>query len=180
MDMSYRKLRAPAIALALTLALAAPTLAASGTSAETLAVTSTISVTGVPATIDYGESLPGERVTAAPFGLTVSSNNSTGWSFTISASDLVSGGASIPSSARWFQIADADTTNIAPGLTYLDPWVQPEGGAYPGPADSPVEVVTSSMAQVEEFTITPAVNVPALAQGGAYTGSVTFAATNNP
>jgi hypothetical protein len=58
--------------------------------ATTLNVTSSITLTGLPATIDFGSGVPGDVKAAPDFTLNVLTNNTAGYELSFKASDMVS------------------------------------------------------------------------------------------
>ena len=174
--MQARKPRALLAALALTLALATPALGVTSTTSETLTVDAQITLTGVPATLDYGNHLAGGLAAPMRFPVTVSGNSP--WTLTLAMSDLVSGDDVIPSTAR--KIDNASSAPVA-GVTFTAPYADTEGSApYPGPADSPVEIMSASEPAEATLGVGVHVAIPATAAAGVYSGTLTFTATATP
>lgn len=174
-----------ALTLALTLAIPASTLAISQASSETLTVTSTISLTGVPASLAYGSGLGGATLTAPNFSATGITNNVAGAKFTVQATDLsrTGGGGTIASTARRLRVTLAQAP-APPGASVTAPYnAAAPGGAYPGPAGTASQIANVTQATDSAgvvLSVDASVVVPANAVPGAYTGTMTFSFTDNP
>lgn len=163
--------RFTALALAAAMALALPgaALGVSSTASETLTVQAQVTLTGVPASLAYGSGLGGATLTAPTFTASVSTNNPSGATFAVVASDLTNGANQIAASNRAFKLS-------------------PTGApiAYTGPAGTKqtlktwAEPIDGQTAASGQMPVTASVAVPAGAIPGAYTGSVTFHADVNP
>ena len=175
----YRTLAALVAALSLVLSVAGTTLAASQSSSasESLTINSTISLVGVPASLSYGSGLGGETRTAPQFTITATTNNPTGLSGTITASNLTSNGNSIAATQRRFL---ASAPNVGEGWT-LDGgstgWITAPGKAYPG---SVMPWFAAAAAGSFSPKLTPSVVVPVAAVPGTYTGTLTISVSENP
>lgn len=101
--MGLRIIRSVAAAVALCAALVLPgaSLASTSTATETLTVQSQLTLTGVPASIAYGSGLGGTTLTGPAITANVTSNNGTGYAFTVASNNLTNGtGSSITATAR--------------------------------------------------------------------------------
>lgn len=157
------------LALVASLAFAAPALAAStsATTSESLLVTASIALSGVPATITYPDSTAGQNSVATEFTAAVSSNNSTGWQLAVNATDLTSGGNTIAMTNRQFSVAGTGFTMTGGG--------------------SPVSYVPGDFVLASRNTggasnvfLTPRILVPANAAPGSYVGQMVFTASTLP
>lgn len=146
-----------------------PTLAAStsATSTESLTVTASISLSGVPASLSYPSVNAGQLAQAPEFTAAVSSNNATGWTFAVNATDLTAGSNVIVKTQREYSMAGTGYTMTGGG----SPTAYPGGDFVLGS--------TTSGGSANVFT-TSRVNVPANAAPGTYTGSAVFTASTNP
>jgi hypothetical protein len=154
------------LAILATLSFAAPAFAAStgGSSSETLAVVSAISISGIPASIDYGTASGGSNADAATIPLSVTTDNPNGWRLDLTATALT-GAGTIPATARSFRVMNAAGGAIPIGTfngTY-GPYVA--GGVNPVAADSTGTATFSLDARIAVPNGTPA---------GSYTGTLTF------
>jgi len=146
-----RKTRSALVALALTLALASPTLAATSDSGTmTLTVGNAISVDGVPDTIAFGSTLGNETLSAPAFDVTVSANTSA--TFTAAATDLSNGTATINASAVSLSLDG--------------------GGAVPANGAPIASYGASGGSDTQSVLLT--IDVPAAQQAGEYTGTFTI------
>ena len=172
--MIYRRSRAIIAAIALTLVLAMPAAAVTSTVSESLTVDSAITMTGVPASINYGNAIAGgPRVTATPFDITVSSNDATGWYVSAASSVLTSSEGTIPVTARRHVVGTVSgCTN--PASVTLGPSFTGTGSA-PDTTGGKV-FMTSSGAGTGCAKFTAGINVPGSALAGSYTGTLTFEA----
>lgn len=165
-----RKVRPIIFALLVAVGGASPALAAStsSTTTESLEVTSSISLTGVPASLTYSTVNSGATAQAPEFTASVSSNQANGWTLSVVATDLTSGGNTIATTARAYVVAGNFANFTATG-----------GGsfvAYPG---GPFVLATRGTGGAADVFLTSRVAVPANAAPGVYTGSATFTASTN-
>lgn len=182
--MTYaKKGRAAIVALALMLMLPTATFAVEATSTETLTVQSTITMTGVPASLAYGSGLGGATLSAPEIHIALATNNFSGANLAVRASDLArtGGNGTIASTARRVRISFSGTST---GWTATAPYVNnaaAPGNAYPGPANATSQLANGTQATSGLVVDTVmSVVVPAGAVPGTYTGSVTFVFTDNP
>ncbi|HWP62819.1 MAG TPA: hypothetical protein VNO86_05055 [Candidatus Binatia bacterium] len=154
--MHRTRVRAGVAGLILALAVAAPAAAATSTTSESFTVPTSVTVTGIPASLNYGSVPPGTMSPEQSVSLTIQAN--VDWSINIAGSSFAGpGGASIPVSARYGAIG----TNPLVSFGSL-PWssnTQPElsGG-------------TGSTSATVRFAVQP----PATAPAGSYTGTLTW------
>lgn len=165
-----RKVRPIIFAVALAVAGASPALAAStsSTTTESLEVTSSISLSGVPASLAYSSVNAGATASAPEFTASVSSNQASGWTLSVDATDLVSGGNAIAMTQRTYVVSGNFANFTATG-----------GGssvAYPG---GPFVLATRNSGGAADVFLTSRVAVPANAVPGVYTGSAVFTASTN-
>lgn len=108
-----RKLTALALGTALALSMVGSAFAATDTqnANTTLNVNASITLTGLPATIDFGSGIVGDVVAAPQFTLNVETNNTAGYSLKFKASDMVSGTPveTIPATAMTIEAATTAT-----------------------------------------------------------------------
>ena len=165
------KKRTGSLILAAVLALALPASAfaasTSSTVTESLTVAASISMTGIPASLDYGSSTAGTNVVAPEFTAAVSSNNASGWSVAVNATDLTNGGGTIPATNRQYSMAGSGYTATGGGSPV----------SYPGGDFVIANRATPGSANV---FVTSRISIPAAASPGAYTGSAVFTASTNP
>lgn len=168
-----RRTRAALVALALTLALATPSLAASVPlqSSETLTVLPNTTLTGVPATIDYGSIISG--VASGPlFTPVASSNNPTGLVLNVDSATagFTSGANSIPRTARSFMAANGSANcNLGTG------WPKTLG------VTGGLTICSTTSAQSNvKADITPKVTVPLNQAPGTYTGTLIISVSEQP
>jgi len=176
---------AVALAAALVLALPGAALGAgqSATTAQTLSVATTTSLTGVPASLSYGSGLSG-TMRSAPVqtaSVAATTDNPAGVRLTVAFSNLTSGSDSIAATANRILLSETLPTSECVGAENT-PWDGGSGKAYPGPAGSDWELCERSSAGSVAFpgtgvTWTPKISVPAGQAPGAYTGTVTWKAT---
>lgn len=148
---------------------ASPALAAStsATSSESLTVTASISLSGVPATLTYSSVNAGQLSTAPEFSAAVSSNNVSGWTFAVNATALTAGAATIPATAREYVVSGTGFTATGGGSPT----------AYPG---GDFTLASRTTGGANNVFVTSRVIVPAAAAPGAYTGQAVFTASTNP
>jgi hypothetical protein len=150
---SYRTRLAAVVALLMALAIPGAAFAASSqSSAMTLTISSVISVSGVPASLDFGSPLAGTNANAPQFTVTYSSNGSA--TFTSSVTDLTASGGGLIAKANVSQSLASGSYAAADGATIAS------FGAAGGSSSKTVDV---------------RVAVPAAQQAGAYTGTYTIA-----
>lgn len=161
--------RLAALVAAVSLAVALPGAAFAADVTEALNVNSALTVTGVPASIDYGSVDPGQSTAQKQVAVTVTSNSA--WALNITGTDFNgSGGRSINKSARQLTLAQGSgtsTVNVGPGTTFNDPALNGAPAEATGPAGT-----ADLIAQLR-------INVPGSAPAGAYTGTVSFVASAN-
>lgn len=177
--------RALVAAVALTMALTGTTLASSQSSAtaQTLAISTTLTLTGVPASVNYGTGLGGVTLAgpANAANVQVSSNNPSGVRLGLAFTDLArtGGGGTIVSTANQIRIsAVAVASDCTGGAT----WGTNTMRAYPGPADSEWIMCSRATAGTINFPGTGKtwqyeVLLPAAPAPGTYTGTATWTAT---
>lgn len=148
---------------------ASPALAAStsATSSESLTVAASISLSGVPATIAYPSVTAGQTAVAPEFTAAVSSNNATGWTFAVNATDLTAGTLVIVKTQREYTVSGTGFTATGGGSPT----------AYPG---GDFTLASRTTGGANNVFVTSRVVVPAAAAPGAYTGSAVFTASTNP
>lgn len=163
-----RALRAVLFALVIAAAGASPAFAAStsSTTTESLEVTSSISMTGVPATLSYSSVNAGQSAQAPEFTANVSSNQVSGWTLTVDSTDLVSNGNTIAKTQRQYVISGTGFTGTGGGSPVN----------YPG---GPFTLATRGTAGSADVFITSRIGVPPEAAPGVYTGSAVFTAATN-
>lgn len=159
------------LAAAAALAASLPGAALAQSVPETLTVPASLTVTGVPASIDYGSVSDGTQSAVVNFRPIISSNGTV--TFDASGGDFTSGGDSIGQDAREWQFSGDFNwaTNNPPGTnawvtTSTVEGVSPVGGC--GGFCDP----TSG-----QFDIDLRVNVPADSPPGAYSSSITLTFT---
>lgn len=155
--------------LALTVTTSAFAATSTAISSESLNVLATVSITGVPATIDYGSSPSGATVSSSPMTIVVSTNNAAGFNFTLTATNLT-GAGTIPSSARRI-----NCTMTSAGTQFPGALCSGSDAAYPG--GSNVALGATNAAGDATFATTTKVVIPGSAPAGAYSGTLTFTAT---
>jgi hypothetical protein len=172
--------RSLTLAVLVTALLVSPTLAASSTSTETLTVLPTTTLTGVPASIAYGSGIGGATLTSgSPFTMTATTNSATGLNVTWAASDLTGSGTIAAQNNRYLQMTSPGAGCSSVGA--LSGYSTAPGKVYSGVANSQQSIVTvASAASCAIAGVTLRVIIPAAATPGAYTGSTTFTATENP
>jgi hypothetical protein len=166
--MFNRNTRALLGALVLALALPATTLAASTsqTASESLSVASSITLSGVPASLAYGANSAGGVAAVPEFAMTVSSNAANGWFVAVNASDLTSGGGgTIAASNREYVLGCTGCTAT--------------GGGSPVAYTPDLVLATRGSAGDGSVFTTSRIHIPSAAPAGSYTGSAIFTATTN-
>lgn len=173
--------RAAALAVVLTIATSGAAMAASSTINETLTVLPTTTLTGVPATVDYGSGLTGtQRDSTATYILVASTNAVHGLAVSWSATDLTGAGTIVAGNNRSLQLTNAGG---APCVTVgaLSGYSTAPGKPYGGPANTAQQFVistgpgTCSIAGVKFY-----LQIPASATAGAYTGTTTISVAEQP
>lgn len=164
--------RPAAVLAALTLAVALPGAAFAADVQESLTVRSAITVTGVPATVNYGSADPGQMTAPAQsFTADVTANG--GWNLQVTGTQFTAPGSKvIASSAREMALAasgNATTTMPAGYTSFGDP-------RFSGTTGNDEATGTAGASQV---TAGLRVQVPANAAAGTYTGTVSFIFTAN-
>ena len=162
--------RVASLAVALLLALPMTALAVEGTSTESLTVTGTlITMTGVPATIDYGSGPAGSTVVAEPFTI-----------YTFSSSDT---GATFSTNGLGFDVGNGYETFGAEARSYHVDELQDEGEFVFYDADDTtfedIDVGTG-LNLGTTWTVTLAVDIPAGTYPTDVTSAVTFRYEVNP
>jgi hypothetical protein len=178
------RMLAPMVALVLFLAQAGVAAAADQTSttAQTLTVVATTTLTGVPATVSYGSGLSG-MLSGPTYSTSVvaGSNSGTGVKLTVAFTNLTATGGSIPSTANFLQASDDPAALDCPGgAGATSGW---NGGKpYPGPTGTDWILCTrpnpgSLSFPGSSLTWKLMVNLPLNQAAGSYTGTVTWKAT---
>lgn len=151
--------RTIAAGLALVLALALPASALAADVSETLAVNGTITVTGLPASINYGALDAGTRSPDQVLNYHVTANGD--FVTAITGTDFArnGGGASIAKGARegWMTTPSSGANCTPPEL-----WT-----AFSSPLSC-----TGTMGATKDYTLKLRVNVPGGQMAGNYTGTV--------
>jgi hypothetical protein len=164
------------LALVASILLVSPVLgAASSPASETLTVSATTTLTGVPASIAYGASLAGNTVTSgSAMTWTASSNNGAGFTVNWAATNLTTTGgtiAAVPN--RYLLLTGAGTGCATVGA--LSGYTTAPGMGYNGPAGSPQAIVNRTSNGTCAITgVVLSVTIPAGAVAGAYTGTTTI------
>jgi hypothetical protein len=173
MNTSRRSRGATVAALFLTLALAGPTLGATATqsTSETLTVSPTISLTGLPATVAYGTGVAGDTRTSIMFDLNASTNNAAGLRLTWTTTNLTDGGSTIPFSQRHLLVTSASGCSLISPFT--TPYPQPYGvtAGVDRPVCESAAPGAAGLSGVQLWVV-----IPPDAEPGAYTGTTTFKA----
>lgn len=158
-----RTMRAAVAALALALSIAPAAMAASIT--ETLSVNSSLVVTGIPASIDYGSADPATTTATVPVNATVVTN-APGWQLRMSGSDFT-GPATIAKMQREGQIDQP-----AFGSSAVTSFTNFANSAFDG-----TNVTASGPTGSTGVNMQFRVNVPAAQAPGAYSGTITYTFT---
>ncbi len=160
-----------ALASILVLTVAGPALAAnaSASTAETLSVGYTTSITGVPATLDYGTGLAGTFVYTPKFTITVSTNDPNGLTLSWLPTAMTSGSDSIAAVYHYVYIT------ASTGLTVQTGTYSFNSSAAPG------MTIASGTTAVANGTmdLELVVNVPTTQPAGSYSGTSTFTVSEN-
>lgn len=191
MTARFKHRRAGLLALALSLALVTPAMAATtGSLNQTVAITSTLAI-NVPATaIDFGSRTAGDIVAVGNTGATGgtlvwgTTNQPGGFTMTAAFSNLVAGASSIPATAErvnCWKDAASDLSHMAfPAAPF---------GCTASYSSSSWDAVTGTAAATMFMSDNPGpygvrlafeLTIPAAQKAGNYTGTVTFAVTDNP
>lgn len=158
--------RLAALVAAVSLAVALPGAVLATDVAETLSVNSSLTVTGIPATVAYGAVDPGSTTPTKSFTTNVSGNSA--WELSVTGTDLSAGaGKTIMKGRRDMQLTGftggAQTPQLASWTAFdvgsLSTTANPEAT---GPAGD------------SSFNTDLRVRVPGSAPAGAYTGTVSF------
>lgn len=137
------------------------------TVSESLTVTSSLTVTGIPATISYGSVDPG--LTSGTQAFTAAVTGNSGWSLDVTSTGFsASGGKTISLSQRDLQIVSATGGTT----TAVGTWTAFGVGSLASTTPEASGPTGSS-----GFDANLRVRVPAAAQAGAYTATVTFTFT---
>lgn len=144
MHRSFRAAAVMALALALILPGAAMAATTSSSTTATATVDSVISMTGVPATYNFGHGIPGSILTGPTFTINVTSSE-TAWSLTATVTNFTSGGNTITTSgqfqwfsngtaAMWNGSTPAELSTVSPIVEYmkLEPGSGAKSGVYTG------------------------------------------------
>ncbi|HET7182903.1 MAG TPA: hypothetical protein VFI15_11780 [Candidatus Limnocylindrales bacterium] len=160
--------RAVSLAIAFMLALPTVALAETATSDETLTVESTVTMTGLPATIDYGSGPAGTTVTADPITITTSTNSMTGATFRTNglAFDVGGGFDSFGADARMYHVDG----------------IQADGEFVAYDADEATfqDIDVGTWVSSRDWVVTLAVAIPSTTIPSTVTSQVTFTYEVNP
>jgi hypothetical protein len=161
-------IRILALAAMLVLMLPGATFAASATSDETLTVESSVTMTGVPATIDYGSAPAGTRLVAAPFTISASTNSPTGATLSTNGLSFDVGGGfdSFGANARLYHVDELQAEN--------------EFVAYDADDTAFQDIDVGTWAASPTYTVTLAIDIPPTTYPTTVTSSVTFTYEVNP
>lgn len=153
----HRIPRAAILAVVLALVGAAP-VAADQTVPDTVTVPASVSIQGLPASIDYGTALPGEISPQKNFSLTLTANVN-GWTVTLNGSALTRSGGTetLASGMRMASINGGPLQNFP---------------NFPGGAPK-----FTGNAGTTSVSLGLAVAIPATTVAGTYNGSITFVVT---
>lgn len=179
-----RRMTAIFAAAVLSLAFSVPAFAstANQVSTETLTVQSTISITGVPASIAYGSGLGGATVTSgAGFTINISGNNPTGITLAWQPSDLTGtpSGTIAATNNRYVKLSSAGAPCATVGAS--SGYTTAPGKQYIGPSGTAQNIVASTGAATCAVSgVVLSVVIPAAAVPSAYTGTSTFIVSDNP
>ena len=155
-----RKLHAAAAALVMALAIAP--VASAATIDESLTVNSTLTVTGIPASISYGSIDPGSTSAAYPVNATVVTN-AAGWQLRMSGSDFT-GPATLGKINREGQIDQPPF-----GTSAVTSWTNFANSAFDGSS-----VTASGPTGSTAVNMAFRVNIPGGQAPGNYTGTITY------
>lgn len=185
------------LAFVLAIALPASAFAAEATVTESLTIDSTISITGIPSSISYGNGLSGHRFEVTPsisawvegpdIVVTVTGNNPDGLTLSMTATDMTrtGGGGTIPASARFVSVTGDPGSSITYNGTFYDGgYDQPSqdrsvNASYGTAGVSQVLATTSGAVTDKVLGVDLSIDVAGGTPPGDYTGSVTFAAIDN-
>lgn len=158
----HRKLGAALAALILTLAVAPAALATDVS--DSFSVNGTLTVTGIPASIDYGALDAGTTSGIQTIDATVSSNAP--WTMTVTGTDFT-GPGNLSKSVRQIQLSTTGGPIIQPGTF---PWVAFDDAVL---ADATPDVTGSAGSGLlvrSELRVAVPANTPA----GSYSGTITY------
>jgi hypothetical protein len=160
--------RAFAFAVALVLVLPMVALAETGTSNESLTVESSVTMTGVPATIDYGSGPAGTTVVADPFTISTSTNSPTG--------------ATLRTNGLSFDVGGGFDSFGAETRSYHVDGLQDDGVFvdYDADAESFQDIDVGTWASSRDWVITLRVAIPPTTYPTDVTSQVTFTYDVNP
>ena len=171
-----RKLSALVFAGLLFAASVVPAFAATSTQSATTTVTVSTSIvlTGVPATIAFAAGAPSAVVTAPTFTANVVTNNRIGYTIGVVTSNMTSVGSADTIPATAFTWTGTSVTCNGGGVTCV--------GASGSPTNTTTAVQVASAtkrtsAVGDTFTIASSLTIP-LVDSGAYTGTAVFTATS--
>ena len=153
-----RTLRAIALGAALALALPGAAFAAtdSATTVITAQINATLSLSGVPATLDFGSGIPGATLSAPAFTLVILSTDP--YTVTASVPNITSGTWNIASHALKLTIAGTTYSSLGlPGVPFT---------IGTGPPNNPL-------------VVSPTLNTTVDTHSGTYTATITFRAATN-
>ena len=154
-----------AFAFALVIGLGGASSVFAGNINETLSVNSTITVTGIPASIDYGALDPGATSPTRGFDVAVTSNAS--WTFKESGSAF-GGAGTIAKSQRYGQFGSGNNAVISGPTSWADFGMNAFDGST---------VLVSGQPGAASFHTDLRVQIPAGQAPGAYTGTITYTFT---
>jgi hypothetical protein len=139
------------------------------TSTTTVLVGASITLTGIPAAIDFGSGVPGDTKTATFFTATVATNNLTGYSVSVTTTAMAGAG---PSNANTIA---ASAINYAVSNTSAVTMVA-VGGAGSTTGTVLVTKITASVSGGDTFRVTPSLAIP-FVNSDTYSGTATFVAS---
>lgn len=157
------------LSAALVLVAVSPLSAVTGTATTTVGVAASISLTGIPATINFGANRVAGDTPTAPFTATVTTNNLLGYSLTALSSDMTSAaGGTIPASATSYAVTSA-AVGFVTACAVSCPTLNASTPVLLG--SKPASAITG-----DSITITPRLTVPAV-ESGTYSGTAVFTAS---
>lgn len=186
-----RKTRSALVALALTLALATPSLAATSAQInETLQIDSTLALTVGVTSIPYGTVLGGAKPSSPNFAVSATTNQANGFEISVAFSALTAGAQSIPATARRIACYDTDgsstlgrsfpTYACETSAAQFDT-TENVGNSWRNVANmNSNPLLRTTAAGSESITAKLSVVVPAAQRAGSYTGTVDFVAVDRP
>jgi hypothetical protein len=161
------------ITAAATLALPASAFAANSTpstSTTTVLVGASITLTGIPAAIDFGSGVPGDTKTATFFTATVATNNLTGYSVNVTTTAMA---GAAPSNANTIA---ASAINYAVSNASAVTMVAVGGAGNSTTGTVLVTKVTASVSGGDTLRVTPSLAIP-FVSSDTYNGTATFVAS---